>query len=88
MHGGKRSGAGRKRGIQNKVNAALHEKLVAYGIAPIDFMPHAMRDEHQDLAVRLEMAKAAAPYLYPRRQQRSRPPRMGPRPHGVSKCAS
>ncbi len=68
MHGGRRARAGRKRGLQNKVNAALREKLMAEGIAPLVFMLQVMRDEHQDLAVRLEMAKAAAPYLHPRLQ--------------------
>lgn len=68
MHGGKRTGAGRKRGKQNKVNAALREKLNAQGIMPLEFMLQVMRDKDQDLAVRLEMAKAAAPYLHPRLQ--------------------
>ncbi|MBU6482465.1 MAG: hypothetical protein KGS09_18215 [Nitrospirae bacterium] len=68
MHGGKRNGAGRKKGAQNKINAALREKLNAGGIAPLEFMLQVMRDADQDLAVRLEMAKAAAPYLHPRLQ--------------------
>lgn len=68
MHGGKRAGAGRKKGAQNKVNAALREKLNAGGIAPREFMLQVMRDKHQNLAVRMEMAKAAAPYLHPRLQ--------------------
>ena len=66
MQGGKRAGAGRKKGIQNKLNAALREKLNAGGIAPLEFMLEVMRDAHQDLAVRLEMAKASAPYLHAR----------------------
>ena len=68
MHGGKRTGAGRKKETQNKVNAALREKLNAGGIAPLEFMLQVMRDAYQDLVVRLEMAKAAAPYLHPRLQ--------------------
>ena len=68
MHGGKRARAGRKKGMPNKVTAALRAKLMAEGIAPLVFMLQVMRDEHQDLAVRLEMAKAAAPYLHPRLQ--------------------
>jgi len=68
MRGGKRDGSGRKRGIPNKLNAALREKLNAGGIAPLEFMLQVMRDTHQDFAVRLEMAKAAAPYLHPRLQ--------------------
>jgi hypothetical protein len=68
MRGGKRNGAGRKKGIPNKVNAALREKLNAGGIAPLAFMLQVMRDTNQDFSTRLEMAKAAAPYLHPRLQ--------------------
>jgi hypothetical protein len=68
MHGGKRARAGRKQGVQNKVNAILRKKLEAGGIAPLEFMLQVMRDVNQDLAVRLEMAKASAPYLHPRLQ--------------------
>ena len=68
MRGGKRDGAGRKRGIPNKLNAALREKLNAGGIAPLEFLLQVMRDPHQDLGVRLETAKAAAPYLHARLQ--------------------
>jgi hypothetical protein len=68
MRGGKRNGAGRKKGVPNKVTAALRKKLNAAGIAPLEFMLQVMRDVHQDLAVRLETAKAAAPYLHPRLQ--------------------
>lgn len=68
MRGGKRAGAGRKKGIQNKLNGALREKLNAAGIAPLEFMLQVMRNPDQDLAVRLETAKAAAPYLHPRLQ--------------------
>ena len=68
MRGGKRDGAGRKRGVPNKLNASLREKLNAGGIAPLEFMLQVMRDPRQDLAVRLETAKAAAPYLHPRLQ--------------------
>ncbi len=32
MHGGKRSGAGRKKGMPNKVTAALRAKLMAGGV--------------------------------------------------------
>jgi hypothetical protein len=62
MRGGKRAGSERKTGVPNKLTAALREKLNAGGIAQV------MRDPHQDLGVRLETAKAAAPYLHPRLQ--------------------
>ena len=68
MHGGKRTGAGRNNEKQNKVNAVLREKLQAGGILPLAFILLVMRDERQDIAPRLEMAKASAPYLHPRLQ--------------------
>lgn len=44
MRGGKRPRAGRKKGVPNKINAALREKLMAGGIAPLDYMLTVMRD--------------------------------------------
>lgn len=38
----------------------------ASGQAPLDYMLQVMRDETQELAKRLDAAKAAAPYVHPR----------------------
>ena len=68
MHGGRRIGAGRKRGVQNKVNEELRQKLTARGTLPLDYMLQLMCDEAEEGAVRRDMAKAAAPYLHPKQQ--------------------
>ena len=68
MHGGKRSGAGRKKGVSNKVTAALRAKLMAEGILPLEFLLGLMRDPTRPLAVRIEAAKAASPFLHPKLQ--------------------
>jgi len=66
MRGGKRQGAGRKKGSPNKATAAREAAIAATGVTPLDLMLSIMRDETQPQAVRLEMAKAAAPYVHPR----------------------
>ena len=38
----------------------------ASGSAPLDYLLQVMRDERQELAKRLDAAKAAAPYVHPR----------------------
>ena len=38
----------------------------AGGIMPLEFMLQVMRDETAERAERLDMAKAAAPYVHPR----------------------
>lgn len=62
--GGQRPGAGRKPGAINKASAKAREKAEATGIMPLDFMLSIMRDEQADRAERLDMAKAAAPYVH------------------------
>lgn len=67
--GGKRPGAGRKRGIPNRVTAEFKQLAVELGkegASPLDLMPSVMRDESAPMAMRLDAAKAAAPYLHPR----------------------
>lgn len=77
MKGGKREGAGRKRGIPNKASAKKAAEIAESGLTPLDFMLQIMRDEacpeDADAAVkaafadmRFEAAKAAAPYVHPR----------------------
>ena len=63
-HGGARTGAGRKPGAIRKATAAAQAKAAATGILPLDFMLNHMRDEKAPIAERLDMAKAAAPYVH------------------------
>lgn len=63
-HGGARPGAGRKPGAINKATAEARAKAEATGILPLDFMLNRMRDEEAPMADRMDMAKAAAPYIH------------------------
>ena len=45
MRGGKRSGAGRRKGAPNKATAARQAAISASGEAPLDYMIRIMRDE-------------------------------------------
>lgn len=68
---GKRTGKprGRPAGVLNKRTLAageLRDKLLAEGITPLEYMLSVMRDESNDQAVRLDAAKAAAPYVHPK----------------------
>lgn len=66
MRGGKRKGAGRKPGSATKRTREVADKSAEDGLTPLEFMLRIMRDETADLAHRLDMAKAAAPYVNPR----------------------
>lgn len=64
--GGARPNAGRPKGAINKATQKAREMAEAGGIMPLEFMLQVMRDETADRAERLDMAKAAAPYVHPR----------------------
>ena len=64
--GGKRPGAGRKKGSPNKRSVEIAAGAVAAGITPLEYMLAVMRDKGADLSRRDEMAKAAAPFIHPR----------------------
>jgi hypothetical protein len=63
-HGGARPGAGRKPGAIRKATAAAQAKAAQGGILPLDYMLQIMRDEGSTKAERMDMAKAAAPYVH------------------------
>lgn len=67
--GGKRSGAGRKLGVGNRINQEAREKAVASGETPLDYMLRIMRDIEADEKRRDDMAKAAAPFVHARLAQ-------------------
>lgn len=62
--GGKRPGAGRKKGVPNKRTAALQGEIAASGLTPLEYMLSVMRDEKESDARRLNAAQAAAPYVH------------------------
>lgn len=67
--GGKREGAGRKKGAVTKATVIRQEMLAraaAAGLSPLEFMLNILRDESADFKDRFEAAKHAAPYVHPR----------------------
>lgn len=67
--GGKRQGAGRKRGQvseQVKVRKEIQLKAKAEGITPLDYMLNILRDDTQEQSARFAAAKEAAPYVHNR----------------------
>lgn len=64
--GGKREGAGRKKGIPNKRTAEVVAKIEAAGITPLEYLLTVVRDEKESRAVRMDAAGKAAPYVHPK----------------------
>lgn len=64
--GGSRPNSGRPKGAVNRATAKARIEAEKSGILPLDFMLKIMRDERADRAERLDMAKAAAPYVHAR----------------------
>jgi hypothetical protein len=62
---GRKTG-GRKKGTPNKATAAKAVAIAASGLAPLDHLLSIMRNESLDQNIRLDAAKAAAPYVHPR----------------------
>lgn len=62
--GGSRPNAGRKPGAVNKATKAAREMAEATGVTPLEFMLNRMRDEQAPMADRMDMAKAAAPFIH------------------------
>lgn len=62
--GGARPGAGRPKGARDKLEREAAEVAAAEGIMPKDFLLSLVRDASQALDVRMEAAKAVAPYYH------------------------
>lgn len=74
-HGGRRPGAGRKKGSATAKTREIADRAAEEGITPLEYMLQIMRrpSDHEDEkiqlareAMRFEAAKAAAPYIHPR----------------------
>ena len=65
-HGGARSNAGRKPGSLSRFNREMVERASSGGDLPLDFMLEVMRDESLGIRLRIDAAKAAAPYVHQR----------------------
>lgn len=57
---------GRKKGIRNRASAERQAKIAAEGDTPLDYLLSVMRNELGDPVIRLDAAKAAAPYVHPK----------------------
>jgi|tagenome__1003787_1003787.scaffolds.fasta_scaffold20373081_2 hypothetical protein len=57
---------GRQKGAVDKIKREAI--IAAQGITPLDYMMMLVRNETEDKAVRLDAAKAAAPYVHARLQ--------------------
>jgi hypothetical protein len=55
---------GRKKGSKNKKQPNMVKAAISSGELPLDFMLRFMRDEKEEKHIRLDMAKAAAPYIH------------------------
>lgn len=71
MRGGKREGAGRRKGSVTKATAIRQEliaRAAAEGISPLEVMMTAMREAWAagDQKLAFERATACAPYMHPR----------------------
>ncbi|RIY00201.1 hypothetical protein D3218_13015 [Aureimonas flava] len=64
--GGKRAGAGRRKGAQNKATAQRERDVAKGGDTPLDYMLKVMRNPRADGERRDRMAVAAAPYVHPK----------------------
>lgn len=64
--GGARTGAGRKAGSASTKTREIANQAAEAGITPLEFMLSVMRDATAERGERLDMAKAAAPYIHPR----------------------
>jgi hypothetical protein len=64
--GGIRPGAGRPKGAKSAKTAERFAAIQAAGITPLDYLLGVLRDESGQPAIRIDAAKAAAPYVHPR----------------------
>lgn len=64
IKGGKRPGAGRKKGVPNKRTAEIQAKVEESGLTPLDYMLSIMRDAVAEPRERLQAAINAAPYVH------------------------
>lgn len=64
--GGPRPGAGRKRGSVSKKTTEVAQRASENGVTPLEYLLKVMRDSKKPLALRMDAAKSAAPYMHPR----------------------
>lgn len=57
---------GRKKGTPNRTTLEQAQKALGSGLSPLEFLLKEMRDESNEKSVRIDAAKAAAPYVHPK----------------------
>jgi hypothetical protein len=62
--GGARPGAGRKKGSVSRIDEEARRKAAEGGIMPLDYLLGILRDETLLMDLRMDAAKAAAPYVH------------------------
>ena len=65
---------GRKRGSLNKKTILRAQTAENLGLSPLEFLLAVVRDESKEIAVRLDAAKCAAPYVHARLQTTTKRP--------------
>lgn len=65
-HGGKRAGAGRKKGSLSTRTQEIAAAAASGGITPLEFMLSVLRDDKKTFDERFKAAIQAAPYIHPR----------------------
>lgn len=64
IKGGKRHGAGRKKGVPNKRTAEVQKAVEESGETPLQYLLKRMRDLNADPRDRMTAAISAAPYVH------------------------
>lgn len=67
-HGGPRPGSGRPKGSVNKLDSEARAWAQESGLLPLKYLLGVMRDTEQPQEMRMDAAKAAAPYVHARLQ--------------------
>lgn len=66
QRGGRRPGAGRKKGSPNKATIERQKEIADSGLTPLEYMISVMRNESNTLEIRMDAAHKAAPYVHPK----------------------
>jgi hypothetical protein len=60
------SNAGRRAGTPNRASSDFREKVLRFGLSPVDFLCQTFRDPEQPMHLRIDAAKSIIPYIYPK----------------------
>ena len=62
----KKRGRGRIKGSHNKATQQQIDKMRSSGLSPLEYLASIYQDESEDKRIRIDAAKAAAPYVHAR----------------------